>query len=51
LTAQALWRLGQHTEARALTARVVSSAYRHPDLADLQRRLASGEGAVSDKLQ
>ncbi|HEX5686987.1 MAG TPA: protein kinase [Ideonella sp.] len=51
LLAQALWRLGKHTEAHALAARVASSAYRHPDLADLQRRLASGEGAASDKLQ
>ncbi|MEK8032114.1 serine/threonine-protein kinase [Ideonella sp. DXS29W] len=49
LRAHALWRLGQHTEARALAARVAGSAYRHPELADLQRRLASGEGAASDK--
>ncbi|WP_374567293.1 protein kinase [Ideonella sp.] len=51
LLAQALWRLGKHTDARALAERVASSAYRHPDLADLQRRLASGAGAASDKLQ
>jgi len=51
LLAQALWRLGEHTEARALAERVAGSAYRHPDLADLQRRLASGVGAASNKLQ
>jgi eukaryotic-like serine/threonine-protein kinase len=45
LLAQALWRLGDSTEARALAKRVTASAYRHPDLADLQERLGSGEGA------
>ncbi|HEV8692003.1 MAG TPA: protein kinase, partial [Ideonella sp.] len=47
LLAQALWRLGERTEAQALAKRVADSAYRHPDFADLQRRLTSGEGAVS----
>ena len=47
LLAQALWRLGENTEAQALAKRVADSAYRHPDFADLQRRLASGEGAAS----
>jgi hypothetical protein len=47
LLAQALWRLGEITEAQALARRVADSAYRHPDFADLQRRLASGEGAAS----
>lgn len=51
LLAQAMSRLGKDTEARALAARVANSAYRHPDLADLQRRLASGGGAAGDKLQ
>lgn len=44
--AQALLRLGKDDEARALHQRVLATAYRHPDLADLQRRLASGEGAA-----
>jgi tetratricopeptide (TPR) repeat protein len=46
LLAQALWRLGKDTDARALERRLVLSGYRHPDLADLQARLASGEGAA-----
>jgi serine/threonine protein kinase len=44
--AQALLRLKKDTEARALLQRVAATGYRHPDLADLQRRLASGEGAA-----
>jgi eukaryotic-like serine/threonine-protein kinase len=47
LLARVLWRLGDSTEARALTERAVASAYRHPDLADLRERLTSGEGAAS----
>ena len=46
LLARALWRLGERTEAQALAKRVADSAYRHPDFADLQRRLTSGEGAA-----
>ncbi|MFZ5550378.1 MAG: protein kinase domain-containing protein [Pseudomonadota bacterium] len=45
--AQALLRLGKNTEARALLQRVAATGYRHPDLADLQQRLASGAGATS----
>jgi serine/threonine-protein kinase len=49
--AGALWRLGQVSEAREFAARVSRSAYRHPDFADLQERLASGGGAASHHLQ
>ena len=49
--AQALWRLGKDTDARTLERRLVQSGYRHPDLADLQARLSSGEGAASHHRQ
>jgi eukaryotic-like serine/threonine-protein kinase len=51
LLAHALWRLEQNTEARELAARVARSAYRHPDFADLQERLASGGGAAGHHTQ
>lgn len=51
LLAQALSRLGETTEARALAQRVAASAYRHPDFADLQERLARGGGAASHQPQ
>ncbi|HJV71282.1 serine/threonine protein kinase [Ideonella sp.] len=51
LLAQALSRLGENAEARALAQRVAASAYRHPDFADLQERLASGGGAAGHQPQ
>lgn len=47
LVAQALWRLGEVANARALETRVRTTAYRHPDFADLQERLARTGGEVS----
>jgi serine/threonine-protein kinase len=44
LRARVLLAAGRVEPARALAARLAASAYRHPDVADLQRALAGGAG-------
>jgi len=44
LQARVLLAAGRLDEARALAGRLVTSAFRHPDVADLQQALAGGAG-------
>lgn len=44
LQARILLAVGRVDEAQALAARLAASAFRHPDVADLQRALAGGAG-------
>ncbi|MFZ5545571.1 MAG: protein kinase domain-containing protein, partial [Pseudomonadota bacterium] len=46
LLAQAKLRMGLVEEAQGLAKRIESSPYRHPQFADLQRRLAAAKGTV-----
>jgi serine/threonine-protein kinase len=45
--AQARLRLGQRAQAEELIRRIEASPYRHPQVADLRRRLAAAEGTAS----
>lgn len=51
LLAQAYWRLGRHSEAQALLARLDHSSYRHPDQADLRQRLLRSAGGSDSHSQ